>query len=147
MRILLQRVLRASVSVDAAVVGSIGPGYLLLVGVLKDDTEEQARWLASKVAKLRLFDGENAKVNDRSLLDIGGEALVISQFTLAGNIEKGNRPDYTAAESPQRAEALYECFQDFLRTEGVTRVAAGTFGAHMQVELVNDGPVTLLLEK
>ena len=147
MRVLLQRVLQASVAVDGANVGSIDQGYLLFVGVMQGDTDEQARWLASKIAKLRLFDGENAKVNDRSVVDMGGGVLAVSQFTLAGSVDKGNRPDYTAAQSPQQAEALYERFQDFLRTEGIRYVAAGRFGAHMEVTLVNDGPVTLLLEK
>jgi D-aminoacyl-tRNA deacylase len=147
MRLLLQRVVRASVSVDATAVGSIGRGYLLFLGVMQGDTDEQAQWLASKIAKLRLFDGDNSKINDRSIVDIGGDTLVVSQFTLAGSVDKGNRPDYTAAQSPQQANALYERFQDFLRTEGIGHVEAGRFGAHMEVTLVNDGPVTLLLEK
>lgn len=147
MRILLQRVHHASVTVDGAVIGSIGRGYVLFVGVMRGDTEDAARRLASKIVKLRLFDGAEGKINDRSLLEIDGEALVVSQFTLAGDTTKGNRPDYTAAESPDQAETLYDVFREALRAEGVRHVAAGTFGAHMQVALLNDGPVTLLLEK
>lgn len=147
MRVLLQRVSQASVIVDAMTVGSIHRGYVLFLGVMRGDTENQARWLASKIVKIRLFDGVEGKINDRNLLDVGGEALVVSQFTLAGDTAKGNRPDYTAAEAPARAEEVYEVFQEALRTEGVKHVASGTFGAHMQVELLNDGPVTLFLEK
>jgi len=147
MRILLQRVRQAAVTVEGMTIGSVDRGYLLFVGVLRGDTEEQARWLASKIAKIRLFEGENGKINDRSVVDIDGGVLVVSQFTLAGTIDRGNRPDYTAAQSPQQAEALYERLQDFLRMEGIGRVAAGRFGAHMDVSLINDGPVTLLLEK
>jgi D-tyrosyl-tRNA(Tyr) deacylase len=146
MRILLQKVSRASVSVDNAVAGSIGTGYVLLVGVLQGDTEAQAAALAEKIMKLRLFEGENGKINDRSLLDVQGEALVISQFTLAGETAKGNRPDYTAAEKPERAAQLYRFLIAELEKQGI-RTASGTFGAHMQVELVNDGPVTLMLER
>ncbi len=147
MRVVLQRVASASVTVDTETVGSIGRGYLLLLGIERNDTEEQARWLAGKIARLRLFDGENGIVNDRSLLDVGGEALVVSQFTLCGDVRRGNRPDYTGAEEPARAEALYTSFRDALRREGIAGVASGRFGAHMTVTLVNDGPVTLLLER
>ena len=147
MRILLQRVSRASVSVDRHDIGSIGRGYLLFLGVMQGDTQEQASWLAHKIASLRLFDGEDGKVNDRNLLDIGGEALVVSQFTLAGDFAKGNRPDYTAAADPANAIPLYEYFIDALRREGIGKVACGSFGAMMEVSLVNDGPVTLWLER
>lgn len=147
MRVLLQRVIKASVAVDAIEVGSIGRGYLLFLGVLRGDTADEARWLAAKISKLRLFDGVDGEVNDRSVLDVGGAALVVSQFTLAGETQKGNRPDYTTAEEPVRAEELYRVFVQALQIEGIASVATGTFGAYMQVELCNDGPVTLLLEK
>lgn len=147
MRSILQRVHQATVTVDGASIGSISRGYVLFLGVMHGDTEVAARWLAAKIVKLRLFDGADGKVNDRSVLDIAGEVLVISQFTLAGDTAKGNRPDYTAAEAPERAKELYDVFLQALREEGVRHVAAGIFGAHMQVALTNDGPVTLFLEK
>jgi len=147
MRLVLQRVSQASVSVDGAVVGQIGQGYLLLLCVMKGDTSLQAQWLAEKVNKLRLYDGPNGKVNDRSILDTKGEILVVSQFTLAGNVEKGSRPDYTAAAGPEDAKILYEYFMKKLRELGVGTVEGGVFGATMMVESKNDGPVTLILEK
>lgn len=147
MRVLLQKVASASVSVDGAVIASIGRGYLLFLGVMKGDTDEQCDWLAKKVSAVRLFDGEDGTINDRSLLDGAGSVLVVSQFTLAGRTEKGNRPDYTGAEVPDMARILYIRFIEELRAVGVAHVEAGTFGAHMQVTLVNDGPVTLLLER
>jgi D-aminoacyl-tRNA deacylase len=146
-RIVLQKVSSAAVSVDESVIGSIGEGYLLFLGVMEGDTDEQAQQLAEKIIKLRLFDGEDGKINDKSILDIGGGILVISQFTLAGKTEKGSRPDYTAAMEPAEAKRLYERFIDILSELGVQTVASGSFGAHMDVELVNDGPVTLILEK
>jgi D-aminoacyl-tRNA deacylase len=146
MRVLLQKVLSASVTVDGRTIGSIGRGYLLFVGVMKGDAAEQADTLAGKIAKLRLFDGSGGKINDRSLTDTGGAALVVSQFTLAGRTEKGNRPDYTGAEAPDVARILYERFTEALRAAGVAQLETGEFGAHMEVHLVNDGPVTLLLE-
>ncbi len=147
MKLLLQKVTSASVTVDSSVVGEISKGYLLLLGVMEGDGEEQAERLAEKVVNLRLFDGEGGKINDQSLLDIGGEALVVSQFTLAGSLKKGNRPDYTAAADPESAEKLYEYFMEKLKSLGVSKVEAGEFGARMQVKLINDGPVTLCLEK
>ena len=147
MSMVLEKVAEAAVSVDGETVGSIGEGYLLLFGVLRGDTAAQAQLLAEKIVKLRLFDGENGKINDRSVLDAGGGILVVSQFTLAGNTEKGNRPDYTAAAPPDEARMLYEYFIGKLRELGVARVEAGEFGAHMDVSLRNDGPVTLILEK
>jgi len=147
MRLVLQRVKESSVSVDGSVIGSIGAGYLILLCVMKGDTSLQAQWLAEKVAKLRLFDAPDGKVNDRSLLDIGGAILVVSQFTLAGDIAKGNRPDYTAAAGPEEAKILYEYFMKKLKELGVARVEGGKFGAEMSVRIVNDGPVTLVLEK
>lgn len=147
MRVLLQRVTSASVSAEGRTVGSIKEGYLLFLGVMKGDTEEQGQWLAEKISKLRLFDGEDGKINDRSLIDVNGAALVISQFTLAGQTDKGNRPDYTGAEAPDRARMLYERFVAALREAGIAQVETGEFAAHMHVSLVNDGPVTLLLER
>lgn len=146
MKIILQRVKQASVTVDDSAVGQIGPGYLLLLGFMEGDTEESIEWLASKVVNVRLFDGEDGKINDRSLLDINGEVLVVSQFTLAGRLEKGNRPDYTGAAKPDIAEQLYKKFVHKLQELGINNVQTGQFGAYMQVELVNDGPVTLTLE-
>ncbi len=147
MRLLLQKVTQARVRVDGNVVGEIGPGYLLLLCVMEGDKEEQAQQLAEKVVKFRLFPGEDGKINDQSLLDIGGEILVVSQFTLAGRFEKGNRPDYTAAASPEGAEQLYGYFADRLSELGVRKVEKGSFGAYMEVELTNNGPVTLYLER
>ena len=147
MRIVLQRVTSASVSVDNETIGSIGRGFMILLGMMEGDTEEQARWLAEKIVKLRVFDGEDGKINDRSIQDIGGEILVVSQFTLAGRTEKGNRPDYTKAAKPEIAEPLYEKYIDILKSLGIKYVAGGRFGADMAVELVNDGPVTLVLER
>jgi D-tyrosyl-tRNA(Tyr) deacylase len=146
MKVVLQRVKQASVAVDGTITSSIAGGYLLFLGILRGDTEMQADFLAEKVSKLRLFDGLDAKINDRSILEIQGEILVVSQFTLAGRTEKGNRPDYTAAEKPERARELYDYFVQKLCSLGITKVQTGTFGEHMEVSLTNDGPVTLLLE-
>ncbi len=146
MRLLLQRVSEESVSVDGSVVGRIGRGYLLLLCVMKGDAEAQADWLAEKVTGLRLFDGEDGKINDRGLLEMSGEALVVSQFTLAGDVRKGRRPDYTAAEAPAEAGELYTYFIQKMRSLGVSRVETGKFAAHMLVSLVNDGPVTIFLD-
>lgn len=147
MRILLQKVTRASVHVAGEAVGTIGRGYLLFLCVLKGDTAEDAAFLAHKITSLRLWEGESGTINDRSILDVGGEILVVSQFTLAGESAKGNRPDYTAAADPETARKLYEQFQQLLRERGVAHVASGRFGAHMLVDLQNDGPVTLLLHR
>lgn len=147
MKLVLQRVLQASVSVDSEIIGQIGNGYLIFLGVMQGDTSAQAQLLAEKVVKLRLFDGENGKINDRSVLDIDGEILVVSQFTLAGRLEKGNRPDYTQAAPPDEAEKLYEYFIGKLKELGVRHVPSGKFGAMMAVSLVNDGPVTLIMER
>lgn len=147
MRLLLQRVTQASVSINQQIVGQIGQGYLLLFCVMKGDTSLQAQLLAEKVSKLRLFDGEDGKVNDRSILDIGGAVLVVSQFTLAGDVSKGSRPDYTAAAAAADATVLYEYFMRKLRELGIQKVETGVFGAEMSVSLVNDGPVTIFLEK
>ena len=140
MRAVCQRVAEARVTVDGALVGEVGPGLCVLLGVRRGDGAEAAERLAGKVARLRVFEGM-----DRSLLDTGGAALVVSQFTLYGDARKGNRPSFTEAAPPEEAEPLYERFCDALRGLGVA-VATGVFGASMQVELVNDGPVTILLD-
>lgn len=144
MRALVQRVSRAEVRVDGAVVGSVGHGFLVLLGVGHGDTEETARGLATKIAKLRVFADEAGKMN-RSVLDVGGAILAVSQFTLYGDTRRGNRPSFTDAAAPEEGRALYGTFCTALRGLGLT-VGEGIFGAHMEVELVNDGPVTLWLE-
>jgi len=144
MKAVLQRVAAAAVSVEGEIVGSIGPGLCVLLGVARSDGPAEASRLAGKVARLRVFEDENGRF-DRSLLDVGGEALVVSQFTLLGDTAKGNRPSFTDAAPPDQAGPLYEAFCDELRGLGVP-VATGRFGARMAVELVNDGPVTIILE-
>ena len=146
MRAVVQRVAKASVTVDGEVVGEIDRGFMILLGVTHSDGEEQARWLANKVAGLRVFEDDENKMN-RSLLDVGGSALVVSQFTLYGDCRKGRRPSFTGAAHPDHAEPLCERFIEFLREAGIGRVERGVFGAHMQVEIHNDGPVTLILER
>jgi D-tyrosyl-tRNA(Tyr) deacylase len=143
-RAVLQRVTRASVTVDGEAVNAIGRGLLLLVGAAEGDDEATARRLAQKCAELRIFPGDNGRF-DRSLLQIGGEALVVSQFTLLADVRKGRRPSFVAAAAPEIAEPLCDAFADGLRALGV-RVATGRFGAMMQVELVNDGPVTIVVD-
>ena len=143
MRIVLQKVHSASVSVDQKQIGAINQGYLLLVCVMQGDTEDQIDALTKKVVDLRLFTGKNGKINDLSILDIQGDILVVSQFTLAGDLQKGNRPDFTAAADPETAKHLYQQFVEKLLALGVTNVQTGEFGAYMQIELINDGPVTL----
>lgn len=145
MRILLQRVTRGSVTVDDEVIGEIGRGYVLLVGVGDGDTPQQADKLAEKVVNLRLFPDEDGKF-DRSLLDVGGGALVVSQFTLYGDARKGRRPSFVQAARPEVAEPLCDYFADRLKGLGVTVVATGRFGADMRVDLCNQGPVTLWLD-
>jgi D-tyrosyl-tRNA(Tyr) deacylase len=145
MRAVIQRVTRASVSIDGEVVGEIGPGLVVLLGIGKGDTEEGARWLAKKVATLRIFADHEGKFN-RSILEIGGSALVISQFTLYGDARKGRRPSFSKAAPPEVAEPLCDLFVDFLRAEGL-EVATGRFGAMMLVKIHNDGPVTIWLER
>ncbi len=141
---LVQRVEEAAVSVDREVVGAIGAGLLALVGVAPADTRETARRLAAKTARLRVFDDEGGLMN-LSLADVGGEVLVVSQFTLYADTRRGNRPSFTDAAPPEQGEELYLAYVDELRAEGV-RVATGVFGAHMRVSLVNNGPVTILFE-
>ena len=145
MKIILQKVKKASVSVDNKIVGSIDKGYCLLVGVHKESTEEDAKYLAKKVAQARLFEDENDKIN-LSLKDVGGSILSVSQFTLYADTKKGNRPSFTNAARAEKANALYEQFNKYLREEGVT-VETGIFQTMMEVNIVNDGPVTIVYEK
>ena len=144
MRAVLQRVRRAKVTVGEDVTGEIGVGWLVLLGVAPDDTRREADWLADKVANLRAFADDAGKMN-LAVQDVGGSVLVVSQFTLYGDCRKGRRPSFIGAALPQIAEPLYEAFVIALRALGVP-VATGRFAADMQVELVNDGPVTLVLE-
>lgn len=145
MKIILQKVKKASVSVENKVVGSIDKGYCLLVGVHKESTEEDAKYLAKKVAQARLFEDENDKIN-LSLKDVGGSILSVSQFTLYADTKKGNRPSFTSAAGAEKANLLYEKFNEFLREEGVT-VETGIFQTMMEVNIVNDGPITIVYEK
>lgn len=144
MRACVQRVQRAAVTVAGEVCGRIGPGMLVLLGVAADDTAADARWLAQKIAGLRIFEDCEQKMN-LSLADVGGAMLVVSQFTLLGNCRKGRRPDFTAAAPPEVAETLYQVFVNTAAEQGLP-VATGRFRQHMKVELVNDGPVTLIVE-
>jgi D-tyrosyl-tRNA(Tyr) deacylase len=143
LKAVVQRVAEARVVVDGSVVGSVGSGLLVLLGVARGDEPDVAARLAGKIARLRIFEADGRF--DRSVLDVGGAALVVSQFTLLADTRRGNRPGFTDAAPPEQAEPLYEAFCDALRAEGVP-VETGVFGARMQVELVNDGPVTILLE-
>jgi D-tyrosyl-tRNA(Tyr) deacylase len=143
MRAVVQRVSQARVIVNQVVVGQIGRGLLVLLGVARADTGEQARWLADKIVGLRIFADDEGKMN-RSLAEVGGEALVVSQFTLYGDCQKGRRPSFIDAAPPEIAIPLYEEFLAAVRALGIP-TAAGRFGAMMQVELVNEGPVTLIL--
>lgn len=145
MRVLLQRVTRSEVRVDGRVAGAIGRGLLVLAGFAATDTEAELAWMAEKIASLRLFADDAGKMN-LALADVGGALLVVSQFTLYGDASWGRRPSFVAAAEPGAARYLYERFVHLLRERG-TRVETGEFGAMMQVELVNDGPVTLWLER
>lgn len=144
MRALVQRVSRASVYVEGHETASIGRGYLVLLGVAQDDSATQAAWLARKIAGLRLFEDDAGKMN-LALADVEGSVLAVSQFTLYGDARKGRRPSFTRAAPPEEAEVLYDRFCRLLTAEGVP-VETGVFQAHMEVSLVNDGPVTLWLE-
>ena len=144
MRAILQRVTRAAVDIDADTVGVIGPGLMVLLGVGQDDTEAEAQTLAKKTSELRIFEDEGGRMN-RSLLETGGAALVVSQFTLYADTRKGRRPSFVKAAPPDRAVALYEQYVAALRALGIP-VETGRFQAKMQVSLVNDGPVTLILD-
>ena len=144
MRAVIQRVLRASVKADGETVGEIGKGLLVLLGAGDGDTENDMQYIADKTAGLRIFSDEDDKMN-LSVTDIGGEILVVSQFTLYGDCRKGRRPNFTSALEPFAAERLYENFIGALEAKGI-KTAHGKFGADMQVELINDGPVTILLD-
>ena len=145
MRAVIQRVRHAKVTVDGEVTGQIEQGILVLLGVKAGDAEKDGAWLAAKIANLRIFTDSEGKMND-SMLDIGGGALVVSQFTLYGDCRKGRRPSFVGAAHPSLAEPLYERFCEQLSNQGVTRVERGVFGAMMDVELLNDGPVTLTID-
>ncbi len=145
MQCVIQRVSEASVTVEGDVVGEIGPGLLVLVGIGADDGEDQLRWMAEKIVKLRIFSDDEGRF-DRSVLDVGGAILSVSQFTLLGDVRKGTRPSFTKAAHPDIAMPAWERFNAIVRELGVD-VATGTFAASMQVALVNDGPVTITLER
>ncbi len=144
MRCVVQRVSRASVSVEGKITGQVEKGYMVLVGVETGDTEQDMRYCAEKVAGLRVFEDENGKMN-LSVKDVGGAVLAVSQFTLLGDARHGRRPSFSNAARPEEANALYEAFCEALRAENI-RVETGVFQTDMQVELVNDGPVTILLD-
>ena len=143
-RVVVQRVQRAAVKVDGAVVAACDPGLLVLLGIAADDTEAQTDRMAARVARLRVFENDGGKL-DLAVTDVDGEVLVVSQFTLIADSRKGNRPSFAGAARPEVAEPLYERFCGALRADGL-RVATGRFGARMEIELVNDGPVTIVLE-
>jgi D-tyrosyl-tRNA(Tyr) deacylase len=145
MRVLLQRVSKASVTVEDKIISSIGPGLVVLLGIGNTDGEAQAVFLVEKIANLRIFEDEAGKFN-RSLLDVGGEAIVVSQFTLFADARKGRRPSFIEAASPEQAAPLVERFIELLRKQGIA-TQAGSFGAHMLVEIHNNGPVTIWLER
>jgi len=144
MRALIQRVKEASVEVRGEIVGEIGKGLVILLGVGENDTEKDIKYLANKIANLRIFEDEKEKFN-LSLLDIEGEALVVSQFTLYADVRKGRRPSFTKAASPQKADALIEMFINELKSHGI-KTSKGVFGAKMLVKIFNDGPVTIMLD-
>jgi D-tyrosyl-tRNA(Tyr) deacylase len=146
MKIVLQRVSEASVSVQDERVGAIGHGLMLLVGVHEDDTEEQMEWLVDKILKLRVFDDADDKMN-LSVQDVEGEILVVPQFTLYGDYEQGNRPSYFEAAGPDKAEKLYEDMIGYFKQHSELNIETGQFGAYMDVQLHNDGPVTLVMER
>lgn len=144
MRALIQRVTQAQVDIDGTTVGKIGSGLLILICAMQEDGEEQSTKMAAKISKLRIFRDADGRMN-RSLLDVGGSALIVSQFTLAGDTSRGNRPGFSTAAAPEKGRALYEHFVDQIEALGIP-TATGTFGADMAVSLTNDGPVTLWLE-
>ncbi len=146
MKIVLQRVRNASVSVDGERISETGPGLLLLVGIANGDTQAEADWLAEKIAGLRILADADGKMN-RSVIDTGGEVLAVSQFTLLADTRKGKRPSFIGAAPPGEAEPLFDYFCEKLREAGISSVETGSFGAMMDVALVNDGPVTVVLER
>lgn len=144
MRALIQRVSQARVVVEGEVTGEIGPGLLVLLGVAAEDEQKQLRWLADKIVGLRIFEDDAGKMN-LSLAEVGGQLLVVSQFTLFGDCRKGRRPSFIDAAPPEKAEAMYEEFVDYVRGQGIA-VGTGRFRTHMEVELTNDGPVTIWID-
>lgn len=146
MRVVVQRVRNGNVKTGGEVSGAIGKGLLLLVAIHDEDTREELQWICEKVLKLRIFDDAEGKMNE-SVQDVGGALLVVSQFTLYGDTDKGNRPSYTAAAGPEKAERLYEEMIDYFREHSDLQVETGVFGAYMEVSLLNDGPVTLILDR
>jgi D-aminoacyl-tRNA deacylase len=146
MRAVIQRVSSASVTAAGATVGRIGPGLLVLLGIGRGDDQAAGRWLCDKILKLRVFEDADGRMN-RTVAESGGAILVVSQFTLYGDIAKGNRPGFDRAAPPEAAEPLYRATVDYLRDASPVPVATGRFGAYMEVSLVNDGPVTFLLER
>jgi len=145
MRVIIQRVKKASVTVEQQVVGKIAAGLLIFLGIEDSDTDEDAQWLSAKIARLRIFDDADGIMNN-SVLDIGGELLVISQFTLFASTKKGNRPSYVRASKPDFAIPMYERFITVLESEIGKKIETGQFGAMMDVKLINDGPVTIVID-
>ena len=145
MKAVIQRVLNSNVKIDGETVGEIGKGFMILLGVVSGDTEAEADKLLKKIPVLRIFEDENGKMN-RSCLDVGGEILVVSQFTLCADCSHGRRPSFINSAPPNEANALYEYFVEGLKKEGITNVETGRFGADMKVSLINDGPVTIILD-
>lgn len=145
MKVLIQRVLHASVEVKEKIEGEIGPGLLIFLGVKEDDTLQQLTWLVNKLVNLRIFEDEQGKMN-RSLKETGGSVLIISQFTLYGDCSEGRRPSFTQAAAPEIAKTVYDQFIILIRQEGI-HVQTGVFGAEMKVSLINDGPVTFMIER
>lgn len=146
MKIVIQRVSEASVLVEKKEIGSINNGLLLLVGIHEEDTEKKIEWICEKILNMRIFDDEDGLMNN-STRDVHGDILVVPQFTLYGNAEKGNRPSYTKAAGPQKARKLFNQIIEYLKKNSELRIESGEFGAYMDVQLHNDGPVTIILEK
>ena len=146
MRVIVQRVSEAKVTVDKEVIGSINQGLLLLVGIHEEDTNDQLQWMCDKILKLRVFSDDIGKMN-KSVTDIQGGILVVSQFTLYGDVKKGTRPSYIEAARPDKAEPMYNQMIDYFKYKSELNIQTGRFGAMMNVHLLNDGPVTLILEK
>jgi D-tyrosyl-tRNA(Tyr) deacylase len=146
MRVIVQRVSEAKVTVDKEVIGSINQGLLLLVGIHEEDTNDQLQWMCDKILKLRVFSDDIGKMN-KSVMDIQGGILVVSQFTLYGDVKKGTRPSYIEAARPDKAEPMYNQMIDYFKNKSELNIQTGRFGEMMNVHLLNDGPVTLILEK
>ncbi len=145
MRVVIQKVEKADLTVDGKSHTSIGPGLLVLLGIEDIDTEEDIAWLTGKISRLRVFDDDNGVMN-RSIQDVGGELMIVSQFTLHASTKKGNRPSYIRAARPDIAIPLYELFLKYIEKDSGCRIVSGVFGAYMQVMLINDGPVTIIID-